>query len=332
MNTARYARTSLIWKCILATLLLGGLPLAGPPLTRAASQPPTPPAETAPTAEVTFPTPTAFAVVLEPGTKVRRLYGVGEPVGAAPGGPVVERVDPGALTLRLPHQPTVVRVAVGAELPGVPGRRLSAIVRLEGVEYQYLPTPGAVDPEPQVLALQGGRAVLAVAVPLGTSDPAPVPSAPAPLPAPEYTLATQQRLDGPRLEQVKVRPTGRDSYALNPADVQWAMEHAGQVLQEAWGTVRPLLSAQEGLRFRVESPLADGVLGPAGFQVHSPKLAERAGLQAGDIVHSVNGQPVTGFPDLVRLYTEVKRNPHIAVVEVGLERQGQRLTKTYRIR
>ena len=110
------------------------------------------------------------------------------------------------------------------------------------------------------------------------------------------------------------------------------MEHAGQVLQEAWGSVRPLLSVQDGMRFRVESPLADGVLGPTGFQVDSPKLAERAGLQAGDIVYSVNGQPVTGFPDLVRLYTEVKRNPHIAVVEVGLERQGQRLTKTYRIR
>jgi len=150
--------------------------------------------------------------------------------------------------------------------------------------------------------------------------------------ATEYTLQTQQRLDGPLLERVRVEPTGPNTYGLNAADVQWALEHAGQVLQEAWGTVRPLVSFQEGLRFRIASPLADGVLGAGGFQVHSPKLAERAGLMAGDIVRSVNGRPVNGFPDLFRLYQEVKRNPQLSAVEVSLERQGQLLTKTYRIR
>lgn len=323
----------------LTAALLAGALLAGahPAGAASPSPPPTaPPPAPVPSAEIEFATPTAFAVVVEPRTQRRRLYGVGDFLGEAPGavrGAVVIAVEAGAVRLRDDRWPAPRRVAVGDAVPGGPGRQLAAIVVLDGVAYRYVPTPGPPDPEPQLRDLRNRRAWLEVEVP--PPAPATVAAAhrpPPPAPAPEYTLQTQQRLDGPRLARVRVAPTGRDAYTIDPADVQWALTHAGQVLQEAWGAVRPLVSLQEGLRFRIQSPVADGVLGPGGFRVDSPKLAERAGLQAGDVVQSVNGQPVHGFADLFRLYQEVKRNPALAVVEVGLERQGQPLTKTYRIR
>ncbi len=315
------------WRLLLAAALaLSATGAWAPPAAAAPAPAP------APSAEIEFAVPTRYAVVVEPRTQRRRLYGAGDLIGAVQGA-VVEAVEAGAVRLRDDRWPQPRRVAVGEALPGGSGRQLAAIVVLDGVAYRYVTIPGSPDPEPQLRELRDRRAWLEVEVP----PPAPPATAAAPrsappAPAPEYTLQTQHRLDGPRLARVRVQPNGQDAYTINAGDVQWALAHAGQVLQEAWGAVRPLLSFQEGLRFRVQSPVADGVLGPGGFRVDTPKLAERAGLQAGDVVQSVNGQPVNGFGDLFRLYQEVKRNTALAVVEVGLERQGQPLTKTYRIR
>ena len=129
-----------------------------------------------------------------------------------------------------------------------------------------------------------------------------------------------------------MKPAGRDTYEIPKADVQLALDHGGQILMEALATVRPSLSLDQGVTYRVQSAAADGVLGPAGFRVLSPNLAERAGLEAGDVVLAVNGQPITGLADLYRLYQQVKADPRLAVVELNLQRQGQLLTKTYRIR
>ena len=333
---------------VFATMLLLSAAISWTSPTAAASRPATATSTTAPrhadarkpdtspSAEVQFAAPTYFAVVVEPHTLRRRLYGAGDLIGDAPGvahGAVVDGVEAAAVRLRDPRHPQIRRVTVGEAIPGMGGRRLAAIVMLEAVEYRYVTTSNTPDPEPRIRQIRDRRAWLDMdvtppATKAAVAPPGSVPRAR----ATEYTLQTQQRLDGPLLERVRVEPTGPNTYALNAADVQWALEHAGQVLQEAWGAVRPLVSFQEGLRFRIESPLADGVLGAGGFQVHSPKLAERAGLMAGDIVRSVNGRPVNGFPDLFRLYQEVKRNPQLSAVEVSLERQGQLLTKTYRIR
>lgn len=329
----------------LANALLVGLILSWSLPTTAAVRSSAPPVrtddripETAPVAEVQFAAPTYFAVVIEPGTQRRRLYGVGDPVGDGPGaipGAVVVGLDSGAVRLRDQNQAQTRRVAVGEAIPGGKDRRLVAIVVLDGIEYRYVTPFGVADPEPRVREIRERRALLDVdATPAAATLPVAPAARATSAPAAEYTytLETRRRLDGPLLEGIRVQPTGRNAFAVNADDVQWALEHAGQVLQEAWGAVRPLLSLQDGLRFRVESPVADGVLGPGGFQVHSPRLAERVGLAAGDIVRSVNGQAINGFADLFRVYQAVRQNPRLSVVEVGIERQGQRLTKIYQIR
>jgi S1-C subfamily serine protease len=66
--------------------------------------------------------------------------------------------------------------------------------------------------------------------------------------------------------------------------------------------------------------------------VTSPKLAARAGIEAGDTILRVNGVPVDGFPSLFRIYQQVRRTPALATVQVELDRGGSRVTKTYRLR
>lgn len=46
----------------------------------------------------------------------------------------------------------------------------------------------------------------------------------------------------------------------------------------------------------------------------------------------MNDQPINGFGDVFRLYRQVKADQRLSAVELKLERQGQLMTKSYRIR
>lgn len=294
------------------------------------------PDASSPWAEVTFAAPQRFAIVTEPQTQRRRLYGKGDPVLDAKGtdqGFVVEDVEAAGLQIRDTRTQRLVRVGVGQMLPGATRRQLAQTTILDGVDYCYVSVKGSVDPEPRVLQIRTRRAAVVVDTP--TTQPtvaaAPVNGAPR-AQAREYALQTQQRLDATILGKVRVNGVGRDTYDVSAADLRMAMNHGEQVLMEAWSTVRPMLSLDQGINFQIKSPVADGVLGPRGFRVTSPNLAERAGLEMGDVVLAVNQQPITGFGDIFRLYRKVKADQSLSAVEVKLERQGQLMTKTYRIR
>jgi membrane-associated protease RseP (regulator of RpoE activity) len=224
-------------------------------------------------------------------------------------------------------------VAVGEVLPGVGGRRLAETTILDGVDYCYVSVKGSVDPEPRILQIRTRRAALVVDTPSAQAAVAVASAETArPVQVREYALQTQQRLDATILGKVRVKDAGRDNYEISAADLRMAMNHGEQVLMEAWSTVRPMLSWDQGINFQVKSPIADGVLGPRGFRVTSPKLAERAGLEMGDVVLAVNDQPINGFGDVFRLYRQVKADQRVSMVALKLERQGQLMTKTYRIR
>jgi hypothetical protein len=315
---------------------------AGRPTAASTPQPPPKsiedpmPDASSPWAEVTFAAPQRFAIVTESQTQRQRLYGRGDPVLNAKGtdqGLVVAEVEAAGLQLRDTRTQRLMRVAVGQFLPGATGRRLAQTTVLDGVDYGYVRVKGSVDPEPRVFQVRSRRAVVVVDTP--ATQPT-VSAAPAdnvsPAQAREYALQTQHRLDATILGKVRVNGIGRDTYDVSAADLRVAMNHGEQVLLEAWATVRPMLSWDQGINFQIKSPVADGVLGPRGFRVTSPKLAERAGLETGDVVLAVNQQPITGFGDLFQLYRKVKADQSLSAVEVKLERQGQLVTKTYRIR
>jgi hypothetical protein len=282
-------------------------------------------------AAVLLPAAQRFAIVGEAHGKRRRLYGVGDllPTGGAAGdGAAVEEVRADALRLRDSRTRKSVWMGVGAVIPGTGGRRVEGTVILEGLHYRYV-TTGAPDPEPRLIRAQDRCAWLDV-----TRHPGPgAPSATAPASAgQDGRIPLQGQRDRARLERVQVTPTGPDTYDISGADVRAVLQEGGEVLREVLAGLRPTASLSEGIGLRVQSPVADGVLGPRGFRVDSPNLAQRAGLEAGDVVMAVNGQPVDGFSDLFRLYQRAKRDPSTSTIALALQRQGQILTKTYRIR
>lgn len=288
------------------------------------------------TAEVSFDVPRWFATVMDPSTTRLRLYGVGDVLADPKGvgeGYRIRRIEEHGLQLGDLPGHKAIWVRSGSLIPGRPGWRLTGTLCLRVVEYRYVPTGGPLDAEPRVLELRGDHAALEVDI--STTAPASLVS---PSERREVDLSSAGRAAGGTgfehtlLGRVRVTPTAEDSYEINAADLNAALAHGVQFLAETWPRIWPSASSQYGVNFDVQSPMADGTLGPRGFRVTSPKLAERGGLDAGDVILGVNGQPVKSFADVFRVYSQLQRDPHVSIIQLDLERQGQRLTKTYRIR
>jgi len=285
--------------------------------------------------EIRFPAPVRYAVILrEPGT-VRTLSTRGD-VLFHPNDPsrswTVERVEAEVLFLREGPRGRPKPLRPGTPIPGVPGLRFTGTVLLDQVHYRYKAVERVAHPEPVLVALEGTRATLEVEV----LRPAPPAGGGAPRTAvprgPEPVSPARARLDAEVLGKVRVREVAPGLYDVNAADAQAALEDTGRVLGEVWPAVQPTLSLQAGLQYRITSAASDGVLTAQGFTVTAPKLAERFGIQAGDTILRVNGQPVDGFASLYGIYRTVQGDPALRTVQVELLRQGTRLTKTYRIR
>ncbi len=277
---------------------------------------------------VSFPVPQRFAIVGASHGKRRHLYGAGDliPSGRPDGqGLRVESVLPDALVLGHPGRGSSVRMGVGVVIPESGGRRLEGTALLEAVEYAYVASATAPELEPRLVRIQDRCARLEV----DRVPPAPVP--------PVATASAGQRRVPPPLEDaigenLRVTAVGPNAYEVRVMDAQAAREHGTQAFMEAVPTIRPTVSLDNGVGFHVRSAVADGTFGSQGFRVDSPKLAERAGLEAGDVITAVNGQPVSGFGDVYRLYQQAKRDQAISSIAVELQRHGQLMTKTYRIR
>jgi S1-C subfamily serine protease len=132
--------------------------------------------------------------------------------------------------------------------------------------------------------------------------------------------------------RVRVRETAADTYEISGAELNDALDHGGRVLAQEWPSVQPLLSIRDGIGLQVKSPVADGLLTRPGFQVTSPNLAARFGIQAGDLIVAINDQAVNSFGSLYNLYQQAVKSPLRSELQVRLERGGVPVTKTYRIR
>ncbi len=286
---------------------------------------------TAPSAEVAFPAPQRFAVVRAGTRAPRRLYGAGDILADAktPGqGWTVESVEADGLRVRPPQTSQPVWVAVGSTIPQSGGRRLEKTVLLDAVQYRY--TDGT-DLEGRLVQLSGSRAVVEV----DTSAPAttrPTMAIVSKTTGREQPANLTERLDKTVFEKVQVTPTGGNTYEISAADARMVFDHTGAVFMEAISSLRPNLSWNDGLTYQVKSDVVTGVLGAQGFRVDSPNLAQRAGLQTGDVIQAVNGKPINGISDLYQVYQKMKQDPTVSSVQLNIDRQGQFLTKLYRVR
>lgn len=349
MNTpTRAARPGcLSW----GTLVLVALAIAAPTAAAPVAGAPPPGQDAlvtlgASSAEIRFPAPVRHAILLREPGKIRTLYARGDilfhPQDASRS-LHVERVEPAALVVRTGPRGRAQTLRVGSPLPGFPGLTFSGTVLLEELHYRYQVGSGPGDLDPVLVVLEGARAVLEVKVPRTISVPAqPAPSPPPPgetradegtaQPTPPPTPPARALLDGDLLEKVRVRESAPGLYEVNAGDVEAVLENTGQVLAELAPLVLPTLTLKTGLQYRITSAAGDGVLSAQGFTVTAPRLAERAGIEVGDTILSVNRQPVDGFASLYRIFREVRRDPTLHTVHVELDRRGTRLTKTYRVR
>lgn len=339
------------WGALLLIALVGGLPGGG----ALAATPPAPgPEALGPTgpvrAEIGLPAPVRYAILLKEPEQVRTLYTRGD-ILFHPQDPArswtVERVEAGGLLLRQGPRGRMQALRSGSPpLPGLSGVTFAGTVILKELHYRYKAVDRISHTEPVLVALEGGRAILEIEVlrsprlvPAGSAEEgvasavadAGASGAAALLPAKAIPPA-RATLDEDLLEKVQVHELGRERYEVNATDVQAVLDNAGRVLADLAPLVLPSISLQTGLGYRITSAAGDGVLSRQGFTVTAPKLAARVGLQVGDTILSFNGQPVDGFASLYRIFQEVRRDPALHTIQVELERQGTRLTHTYRIR
>ncbi|MGH7311820.1 MAG: CFI-box-CTERM domain-containing protein, partial [Candidatus Rokuibacteriota bacterium] len=89
------------------------------------------------------------------------------------------------------------------------------------------------------------------------------------------------------------------------------------------------LAPRPARRWAVTSDLIEGILSAEGFTVTDPRLAGRLGIQAGDMIVSIDDHPPTG---LLAVLVPLQRDPDRATVVVEIDRGGHRLVQSYRVR
>jgi hypothetical protein len=275
------------------------------------------------TAEVAFAEPVRCAVVASQTGRVQRLYRAGDTVLVSARDGValrVQRIERDRLQVVEPGTGRATWVPVGRTIPGTLAWTLLSTPEIALIEYRYVWAAKSPDAEPRLVDVQDGRATVDVEI----------PGAPLPQPAAPLAQSALRRLDERLLSKLRLRPTQENTYEMSPADFRAALEEAGEVLSERWPSLSPTFSG--GLGIRIDSAVCSGVMDAAGFKVTSPKLAERAGIELGDVIVAVNGAKVNSFGDVFNIYQQVRRNGRIADVQVDLVRRGQPVTKTYRIR
>jgi hypothetical protein len=244
----------------------------------------------------------------------------------------VERVNAGAMVLRDGPKGRQHSVPTGKPIPGFAGLLFTGTVMLEQLHYRYRAVERVAHEDPVLVSLEGSRAILEVEV---LRSRAPVTEGPfnvvAP-PGPQPPDPPRVKLDTGLLGQVRVKEAGSGIYDVNAADVHAILENTGRVLADLSPMILPIISMKTGMQYRISSAASDGIINRQGYTVTAPKLAARAGIEAGDTILSVNGRAVDSLASLYRIYRAIQQDSALTTVRMELERQGTRLTRTYRIR
>ena len=294
-------------------------------------------------AEITLPRPTRYAVLLHEAGKVRTLHTRGDVLfpPQTPGQSImIERIDAETILLRESPKTPARTVRVGKPIPDFPGLRFTETVILEKMQYRSRPVDHLAHPEPVVVTVEGPRAIVVVEVLRTVSSPPRVSPTPASLaveapasPGAPATPPQRRKLNPELFAEVPVKEVEPNTYEVDAAAVGPAIDNVGQVLADLQPMIAPALSTQSGLTFNLTSSVVDGTLSNAGFTVTNSKLAQRFGIQVGDIIKQVNGHEVTSPLDAWMAYQEfIIRNPLQSEMRLDLQRKGIPTTKLYRVR
>jgi hypothetical protein len=235
--------------------------------------------------------------------------GESHPVG------IVRAVTPVDLTLALSRGNQEVRALPGRPIPDVHGLALRDVILVKALEYRHrLVDRGSrktLGGELYLIDLEGTRAILRRDV-----DRPPSP-----------TALMEQRLAAIQIVEVAPRV-----WEVNAEEIQNATGSGEAILKHILNESGLTISRTHGIGLEIKTPIADVRVTRRGFVITSPNLTRRAGLQVGDRILGVNGIPIDGYGDLVRVYRSIKNDSFVRTVDLTIDRHEQPLTLTFRVR
>ncbi len=132
-----------------------------------------------------------------------------------------------------------------------------------------------------------------------------------------------------RMPFVEVAP---DTWEIPAGDVRELGNHTGPLLAEALASVTPSVTARYGIALRMDTSIGSGTLDRRGFEIQVASLARRTGLEVGDRILFVSGEPVNSLGGLISIYRRLKSDAARSEVEVVINRSNKLRTLTYRLR
>ncbi len=136
-------------------------------------------------------------------------------------------------------------------------------------------------------------------------------------------------------ENIEINKIGEDTWAFDRENARKAISNTEQTLDSVIKSVRPQFRFGEGPSLKFNCELGDIVLNREGFLIQNlavAKLAERSGIKQGDLIKTVNRQPVNSLYGVFKAVMDIKSNSSTKVVNVDLVRDGKFKTLTYKIK
>lgn len=136
-------------------------------------------------------------------------------------------------------------------------------------------------------------------------------------------------------EQIEVKNTGQDSWEIDTEKADKALKNMGMSLFSVIRSVEPRYRFREGPSLKFNSELADVVINKEGFLIQNlavGKIVERVGICKGDLIRSINGQPINSLYGIYKAYMNVKSDRDVRIVIVEIIRDGKPRTLIYKVR
>ncbi|MFH1854065.1 MAG: PDZ domain-containing protein [Candidatus Omnitrophota bacterium] len=144
-----------------------------------------------------------------------------------------------------------------------------------------------------------------------------------------------EKIKASLFEQIKIEKIGKDSWAVDTEKVDMALGNIGKALFSAIKGVEPRYRFGKGPSLKFNSELGDVIVSKEGFLVQNlavGNILERAGIQRGDLIKSINGQPVNSLYGIYKAYTSVKSDKNMKITTLEIIRDGKTKILTYKVR
>lgn len=136
-------------------------------------------------------------------------------------------------------------------------------------------------------------------------------------------------------DKIETQKLEENVYAVDKKSARSAMKNAGLTLLSVIKNIKPEYRFGKGPSLRFDSELGAAVLNNQGFLVQDlldKSLMEKTGIKEGDLIRSVNGEPVNSLIGLYRLYQQITSDDGMKSVSIDIVRDGKQKILVYKIK